>query len=105
MYKGEAAAACPQSMERVRRCRKVVEEIVADEKIVYGITTGFGKFSDVLIGKEDTQRLQQYLIQSHACGVGEPFPEEVARTMLVLRANTLLKGYSGVRPDVIFAAA
>ncbi|WP_129729686.1 histidine ammonia-lyase [Ectobacillus funiculus] len=101
LYKGEAAAACPQSMERVRSCRKVVEEIVADEKIVYGITTGFGKFSDVLIGKEDTQRLQQYLIQSHACGVGEPFPEEVARTMLVLRANTLLKGYSGVRPDVI----
>lgn len=101
LYKGEEVTASLKSIEGVRRCRKAVEGIVADEKIVYGITTGFGKFSDVLIGKEDTQQLQQYLIQSHACGVGEPFPEEVARAMLVLRANTLLKGYSGVRPDVI----
>ncbi|MBU7594417.1 histidine ammonia-lyase [Metabacillus halosaccharovorans] len=90
-----------ESMRKVQESRKAVEKIVAEERIVYGITTGFGKFSDVLIGKDDVEALQLNLIRSHACGIGEPFPEVVSRAMILLRANALLKGFSGVRPVVI----
>jgi len=92
---------CSDSMEKVKECREVVERIVVEGKIIYGITTGFGKFSDVFIQKSDVKELQRNLILSHACGVGDPFPEDVSRGMLILRANTLLKGISGVRPLVI----
>jgi histidine ammonia-lyase len=101
LYEDEKVEACPNSIKKVAECRKAVENIVAEGKVVYGITTGFGKFSDVLIGKGDVEMLQHNLIQSHACGVGEPFPEVVSRAMLILRANTLLKGFSGVRPLVV----
>jgi histidine ammonia-lyase len=101
LYENEEVKACEQSMQKVAECRQAVEQIVNDGKVVYGITTGFGKFSDVLIQKEDVEALQYNLILSHACGVGEPFPEIVSRAMLVLRANTLLKGFSGVRPVVV----
>ncbi|AXH98245.1 histidine ammonia-lyase [Sporosarcina sp. PTS2304] len=90
-----------ESMQKVQESRKAVEKIVNEERIVYGITTGFGKFSDVLIDREHVESLQLNLIRSHACGVGEAFPEVVSRAMIVLRANALLKGFSGVRPVVI----
>ncbi|WP_214481421.1 histidine ammonia-lyase [Bacillus sp. SM2101] len=93
--------ACSTSMEKVKKSREAVERIVSEKKVIYGITTGFGKFSDVLIDAKDVEELQLNLILSHACGVGEPFPEVVSRAMLVLRANALLKGVSGVRPIVI----
>jgi histidine ammonia-lyase len=101
LYYSELVIASEESMKAVERSRKAVEDIVAKQQIVYGINTGFGKFSDVLIGANDVEQLQVNLIHSHACGVGEPFPEEVSRAMLLLRANALLKGYSGVRPVVI----
>jgi histidine ammonia-lyase len=101
LYHDEFVIASKESMEAVERSRKAVEEIVANQKVVYGINTGFGKFSDVLIAARDVEELQWNLIHSHACGVGEPFPEEVSRAMLLLRANALLKGYSGVRSIVI----
>ncbi|EZP78465.1 histidine ammonia-lyase [Parageobacillus genomosp. 1] len=101
LYNGELVIASEESMKAVERSRKAVEDIVAKQQIVYGINTGFGKFSDVLIDANDVEQLQVNLIHSHACGVGEPFPEEVSRAMLLLRANALLKGYSGVRPIVI----
>jgi len=97
----EHVQACSNSMKKVAECRETVEKIVEDGRIVYGITTGFGKFSDVFIQKDDVKKLQRNLILSHACGVGEIFPEHVSRGMLILRANTLLKGISGVRPLVI----
>ncbi|TLS38325.1 histidine ammonia-lyase [Pseudalkalibacillus caeni] len=97
----EKVNASEASWERVERSRRAVERIVKEEKVVYGITTGFGKFSDVLINKDDVEDLQLNLIHSHACGVGDPFPEQVSRAMLVLRANALLKGFSGVRKVVI----
>lgn len=90
-----------ESMKKVIESRKAVEHIVSKGKIVYGITTGFGKFSDVFIDKDDVENLQLNLIRSHACGVGDPFPEDVSRAMIVLRANALLKGFSGVRPVII----
>ncbi|NLV22391.1 MAG: aromatic amino acid lyase, partial [Syntrophomonadaceae bacterium] len=89
------------SLEKVDASRQVVEKIVAEEQLVYGITTGFGKFSDVLVRSEYVEELQLNLIHSHACGVGEKFPEMVSRAMLLLRANTLLKGFSGVRRELI----
>jgi histidine ammonia-lyase len=101
LYHNELVIASEESMKAVEKGRKAVEDIVAKQQIVYGINTGFGKFSDVLIDANDVEQLQVNLIHSHACGVGEPFPEEVSRAMLLLRANALLKGYSGVRPIVI----
>ena len=88
-------------MKAVRKSREAVERIVSESKVVYGITTGFGKFSDVLINMDHVQDLQLNLIRSHACGMGDPFPIVVAKAMVLLRANALLKGFSGVRPIVI----
>jgi histidine ammonia-lyase len=101
LLEGSKVSACKDAMQRVIASRGAVEKIVLEGKVVYGITTGFGKFSDVLIPVEETAALQRNLIHSHACGVGEPFAEVIGRAMLVLRANALLKGFSGVRPIVI----
>lgn len=101
LFQQEKVSASPESWKKVEESRKAVEKIVQENRVVYGITTGFGKFSDVLIQPENVEELQLNLIHSHACGVGEPFPELVSRAMLVLRANALLKGYSGVRKVVI----
>lgn len=101
LYENKMVVASAESMEKVKKSRESVERIVDEERIIYGITTGFGKFSDVLIKKDDVETLQLNLILSHACGVGEPFPEIVSRAMVLLRANALLKGFSGVRPVII----
>ncbi len=85
----------------VCKSREVVERCVADRKVVYGLTTGFGKFSDVTISEEDTFSLQENLIMSHACGVGDPLPDEVVRAMMLLRINALSIGYSGIRVSTI----
>ena len=95
LYKGERVEASAAALARVEAGRRAVERIVDAGEVVYGITTGFGKFSDVLIKKEDVEELQLNLIHSHACGVGEPFPETVSRAMLLLRANALLKAIRG----------
>ncbi|MCL6571748.1 MAG: histidine ammonia-lyase [Bacillus sp. (in: Bacteria)] len=101
LYRGHKIHASEQSMKAVKKSREAVERIVSEAKVVYGITTGFGKFSDVLIDINRVQDLQLNLIRSHACGLGDPFPEIVAKAMVLLRANALLKGFSGVRPIVI----
>lgn len=101
VMKSEKVAASEASMAAVRESRAAVEKIVEEGKVVYGITTGFGKLSDVFIDRENVEALQLNLIRSHACGVGEPFPENVARGMVLLRANALLKGFSGIRDVVI----
>jgi histidine ammonia-lyase len=101
LYRKEKVTASEKSMEAVLKSREAVERIVSERKVVYGINTGFGKFSDVLIDKEHVGDLQLNLIRSHACGVGEPFPEIVSKAMVLLRANALLKGYSGIRPIVV----
>ena len=89
------------AIDKVNISHKAVERIVAEGKAVYGITTGFGLFCNVLIDKDKTNELQINLIRSHAVGVGTPFDKEITRLMLVLRANALLKGHSGVRIEVI----
>ncbi len=101
LYEEEIVAIDPRSMEKVKKSRAAVERIVSNGETVYGINTGFGKFSDVRIQDKDVDDLQLHLIRSHACGVGEYFPEVVSKAMVLLRLNALLKGYSGVRPCVI----
>lgn len=82
---------------KVKKSRQLVDKFVDEERVVYGITTGFGKFSDVNITKDETTTLQRNLIISHACGVGNPLDEEAVRGVMLLRANALAKGYSGIR--------
>lgn len=99
-YEGEGVSISAESFRKVRDSRKAVEKIVLEKRKIYGINTGFGKFSDVMIAEQDVSNLQLNLIRSHACGVGEPFPEIVSRAMILLRLNALLKGYSGIRPVI-----
>ncbi|MBQ0139296.1 MAG: histidine ammonia-lyase [Kurthia sp.] len=89
------------ALKAVEKSRLAVEKIVDEQRVVYGITTGFGKFSDVFIAKENVEQLQLNLIRSHACGVGEAFPIPVSRAMILLRLNALIKGVSGVRIELV----
>lgn len=99
-YENERVSISLLSMEKVKKSRQAVEDIVSNGRTIYGINTGFGKFSDVKIAEQDVHDLQLHLIRSHACGVGEDFPEIVSRAMILLRLNALIKGYSGIRPVV-----
>jgi len=81
--------------------RRVVEAVIDQGQAVYGINTGFGKLADVSISPQSLAELQRNLILSHCSGVGEFVPLEIGRAMLMLRANALMKGYSGVRPELI----
>jgi histidine ammonia-lyase len=96
-----AVLLAPDARAAVEQARAVVDEIVAGNKIAYAITTGVGKLSDVRIPPDQVRELQVNLIRSHACGVGEPISVPETRAMMLLRANSLAKGYSGVRPIVI----
>jgi histidine ammonia-lyase len=87
--------------EAVDQARAVVDEIVAGNKLAYAITTGVGKLSDVRIVGDQIRELQVNLVRSHAAGVGEPLSVAETRAMMLLRANSLAKGYSGVRGIVI----
>ncbi len=91
----------PAAHARMARCRAVVEMLLDQSIKVYGLTTGFGKLRDVVIERNQTAELQRNLIRSHAAGVGRPFPEEVVRAATLLRANTLCRGNSGIRGEVV----
>lgn len=91
----------PESMNKMEMSRTMVESLIKKRKVVYGVTTGFGKFSNVSIDEKETEQLQENLIISHAVGVGNPLPEDVVRGIMLLRANALSKGYSGIRPKVV----
>ncbi|MGE5560876.1 MAG: histidine ammonia-lyase [Chloroflexota bacterium] len=98
---GETAELAPEAVERVAASRRLVDRFVSEERVVYGITTGFGKFADVVIGGADTRTLQRNLIMSHATGVGDPLPEEAVRAAMLLRVNALAKGFSGIRLETL----
>jgi len=87
--------------ERVARTRAGIEARITAGEVLYGVNTGFGRLADVQIPADQLARLQLNLLRSHACGVGEPFREDVVRAMLLLRANVLAGGYAGVRPVVV----
>lgn len=86
---------------KIVESREVVDRYVEEEKVIYGITTGFGKFSDIFIGKEDAATLQRNLIISHACGVGNLLPEHIVRAVMMLRINALCRGFSGIRLSTV----
>ena len=91
----------PDAREAVETARSVVDDLVAKDQVAYAITTGVGQLADVRISHEQVRELQINLVRSHAVGVGEPLSEHEARAMMLLRANSLAKGFSGVRPLII----
>ena len=91
----------PAAVPAMMRSRAAVEQLVAEGRVVYGITTGFGRFKDRVVSADEVRQLQLNLVRSHAVGVGPDLPEEAVRAMMVARANTLALGYSGVRPAVV----
>ncbi|MDZ7371028.1 MAG: histidine ammonia-lyase [candidate division KSB1 bacterium] len=97
VHEGYEAAIAPEARERMQQTRQTVEGAIASGQIVYGVNTGFGKLSSVIIPHDQIEELQRNLVLSHACGVGDPIPTPIVRTALVLKANSLCKGYSGVR--------
>jgi histidine ammonia-lyase len=90
-----------ETRQRIARSRDVVDAIVREDRTVYGVTTGFGVFADVRISSENVRDLQRNLVLSHCGGVGDPYPPEVVRAMMLLRANALAKGFSGIRLEVV----
>src|SRR5580692_3659739 len=98
---GDAVSLSPSAVERMNASRAVVDHLVASGETAYGINTGFGKLASVRISPEQVRNLQVNLVRSHCCGVGAPLSEAETRAMMLLRANALAKGLSGVRPLVV----
>ncbi len=89
------------ALRAVAQARMVIEDWLKNDATIYGVTTGFGEFINVRIDLKDIEQLQKNLIYSHAAGAGDPMPDEIVRAMMVLRINTLAKGYSGIRPETL----
>jgi histidine ammonia-lyase len=99
--RGEARAELGSEVaDRMAFSRSVVAEAVEADRVMYGITTGFGALADTHVGRADLERMQLALVRSHSAGVGEPLPDDVVRGLLLLRARTLTAGYSGVRVEL-----
>ena len=98
---GAAATLDPAARERVVASRRTVEELVSAGQPVYGVTTGFGRLATERIEPADADRLQRNLLVSHAAGVGPAHDRQTVRAMLLLRANTLARGQSGCRPEIV----
>jgi histidine ammonia-lyase len=97
---GATVALAPASIGRMRATRRVVDALVERNEVAYGVTTGFGKLSDIAIPRDRLAELQVNLVRSHAAGVGPLMSEREVRALMLLRANVLAKGYSGARPEL-----
>lgn len=97
----EKVALSSSARPKINKSRKFVEKILAENRCVYGITTGVGELANTRLSPEQSEQMQENLIRSHSTSVGEPFSEEIVRGMMLLRANALSKGFSGARVDVI----
>lgn len=98
---GARAELADAARSRMSESRKALEKLVEGGRTIYAVNTGVGELVDVRIPPEEIRNLQVNLLRSHACGVGEKYPAEVVRAMMLLRANALAKGYSGVRPEIV----
>jgi histidine ammonia-lyase len=98
---GEHVTISPSARPRIAASRKIIEQIIACDAVVYGVNTGFGKLSDVQVPQNKLRQLQLNLVRSHACGIGQPLSEPEVRAMMLLRANVLTLGFSGIRSEVI----
>ncbi len=91
----------PAARERITRCRQFVEDKIAARAVMYGITTGIGELSEVILTPEQTRQFQRFLVYSHSAGCGDPLPEEVVRAAICSRINVLANGNSGIRLKVV----
>src|SRR5579859_8148630 len=91
----------PRAIEAMESSRMAVDYLTSERRVVYGITTGFGKFADRVIPNDALELLQHNLIVSHSVGVGAPLSEDVVRAMIILLAASLARGYSGIRPKTV----
>src|ERR1700756_2934601 len=98
---GETVQISPVAQPRILASRELIQQIVARDAVVYGVNTGFGKLSDVRVPRDELRQLQLNLVRSHACGIGEPLSEPEVRAMMLLRANVLTLGFSGIRPEIL----
>jgi histidine ammonia-lyase len=98
---GAGVSIAPEARARVRTARAFVDRLIGEERVVYGVNTGFGKLAHTPIAREDLRRLQHNLLVSHAVGTGRDASPEVVRMMLLLRLNALLRGHSGVREETV----
>ncbi len=94
--KGYKIEIAPEAKEQINECAQAVLNWVQEGRVVYGITTGFGDLASVSIPEDKCRALQENLLLSHACGMGEPYAEDVVRAIMLLRINTLSRGYSGI---------
>lgn len=101
VFAGAQVTLAHDASARMEASRAVVERVIASDQTVYGVTTGFGELAEVRISRDQIRQLQVNLVRSHCCGVGAPLSEAETRAMLLLRANALAKGLSGVRPVVV----
>jgi histidine ammonia-lyase len=97
---GGTISLAPEAVARMRKSREVVERLAAGDLPVYGVNTGVGLLADVRIPLDQLEQLQRNVVRSHACGVGDPLSQTEVRAMMLIRANVLAKGYSGIRPVV-----
>ena len=98
--KREQVSLHPDALKRIAACRAMLEEKIRSHEIMYGINTGIGEFSEVVLTDEQVSQFQRYLIYNHAAGIGEPFPEEIVRGAMVGRINVHAHGNSGCRPEI-----
>src|SRR3984957_14857171 len=98
---GAKVSLAPDAIERMKASRAIVDRVVSSGETAYGINPGFGKLASVRISTEQVRQLQVNLVRSHACGVGAPLSEAETRAIMLLRANALAKGLSGIRPQTV----
>ena len=98
---GEKVEMTAEAVAAVQKARDYIEKKLEEKAVIYGLTTGFGKFANVVISQEETAALQRNLIISHTCAMGEPYPREYVRAAMLLRCNALSRGNSGIRVETI----
>src|SRR5690242_5555198 len=101
VLRGRPVALGPRARRLMQRSRALVEKMIAEKKVVYGVTTGVGSLSTERIEPESIRQLQLNVVRSHACAVGDPLSVEETRGLLLLRAHGLAQGLSGVRPELV----
>jgi histidine ammonia-lyase len=97
---GEKVELAPEALDRITRCRALLEDKIAEGAIMYGVNTGIGEFSEVQLDDEQIKQFQRYLIYNHAAGIGDPAPIEYVRGAMAGRINVHAHGHSACRPEI-----
>ncbi|HNT27949.1 MAG TPA: aromatic amino acid ammonia-lyase, partial [bacterium] len=97
---GEKVELCPKALERIKLCRAMLEEKVAKREIMYGVNTGIGEFSEVVLADDQIEQFQRWLVYNHSAGIGDPAPLEHVRAAMAARINVHAHGNSGCRPEI-----